>query len=123
MDDVEAAVRQQLNTLELELIEKRQTRDRLKDEILSGNKEVRRLTRVLRAYGSPTGRAPAVVSDEQILEAVAKIEKQDPFVDGIGAAKVAEELGVEPRNVGRKLRKLVDAGQLKGTADAGYRLA
>jgi hypothetical protein len=64
---------------------------------------------------------PPAVTNEQVLEAVKKINEADSDEGALGF-EVAEQLGVTTRNVSRKLRKLVDDGKLVGDPENGYML-
>lgn len=82
---------------------------------VKGLRQERRDTaRVLRMLEGPKSNGSPAVTDEQILETVVSL--------GVATSKdVAEKLKVTPRNVARKLRKLVDDGALVGTPDEGYK--
>lgn len=89
----------------------------LEEEAKNLRQEKRDLERVVKQLNGTQREGPKV-SDEQVLEAVKELGGKK-----IAGATVAEKLGVQPRNVARKLRKLVDNGQLAGDPTAGYTVA
>jgi DNA-binding transcriptional ArsR family regulator len=81
--------------------------------------ERRQIASVLRGLERGPGKHEPVVSDDNLLDAVAAVCQAQENGKAT-AVQVAEHLGVSGRNVGRKLRKLVDLGALLGNAEQGY---
>ncbi len=101
-------IRERIEEIEAQLAEYDEALQPLHDEHKA-------LTKVLRSLERATnGIKP--VSDEAVIEAIRTAGK------ALNSHGVAEVLGVGPRNVARKLRKLVDSGVLKGNPEKGYTL-
>lgn len=106
-------------TAEIEKMLPRLERDLqvLQTEVKALRKEKRELARVLRQLDGPVSDGAPAVTDEQVLGAVATLGGSC-----IDSGAVAGHLDVTKRHVARKLRKLVDNGELTGNPEAGYTL-
>jgi uncharacterized protein YidB (DUF937 family) len=65
------------------------------------------------------GASTSVVTDEQVVEAVNKLTSA-PGSAAVKTADIAKALGVDARNVARKLSKLAGSGDITGNKDDGY---
>lgn len=68
---------------------------------------------------SAKGGTTSVVSDEQVVEVVNKLTSA-PGAAAVKTADIAKALGVDARNVARKLSKLASTGVISGNKDDGY---
>jgi hypothetical protein len=112
---IKVDIEKRLEELEILLPREVNALNRQADHVKSLRQEDRDLKRLMRTYDGPAD-AP-LVSNDQILAAV-----QACGGEGVLGHAVAIHLGVGPRNVARKLRKLVDDGHLTGDPETGYSL-
>jgi uncharacterized protein YidB (DUF937 family) len=68
---------------------------------------------------SGKGVSTSVVTDEQVIETVGKLTSA-PGSAAVKTTDIAKALGVDARNVARKLSKLAGTGVISGNKDDGY---
>lgn len=88
------------------------------DQIGVLRKERSDLRMVLKRLEGARHRTTPAVDNEQVKQAVVELGAQGHAPASSG--DVAAVLGVHARNVARKLRKLVDDGELAGDPEVGY---
>lgn len=111
LDKMAQEVEAKLEKVEEEIKSKVSSLVEERDELIAALKKFKK--------GSKGTGSVSVVSDEQVVEVVNKLTS----APGSPAAKspdIAKALGVDARNVARKLSKLAGAGAIAGNKDDGY---